>query len=210
MTRTLQPRLIPSALLALTVALCLQLLMQQLLSDPVAIGPTPAPAVSVDRFTRPASPETPPANPAPRPTSIKPPPVAGEGFAPPVVTPAPPSAPGPLVDPNAALPDFNLRGNLPELALPDQPARARSPVRPVFPAKARRAGARGAVLVRFTVDATGDVDRIVIESVQPRGYGFDAAVRRALRAARFVPATVDGQPVPTELRQHFVFELESL
>ena len=62
-----------------------------------------------------------------------------------------------------------------------------------YPAADREAGRQGTVIVRFVVTATGDAAAVeVVRSVSP---GLDSASVAALRQARFVPGTQNGQPV---------------
>ncbi|MEO1573398.1 MAG: energy transducer TonB [Pseudomonadota bacterium] len=205
------PRLLPASLLALGIAVALQLLMTRLLSDspkPPSVARSPAKV----QLRLPEEPEPPPPTetPAPAaPASLKPPPLPGFGPPPPTTMPLPPSPPGTDIALPKTLADFGAPGLLPGEVLPNQPARARAPLRPAFPLKARQANVSGVVVARFTVDRFGVVDGIRIESVDPRGYGFEQAVRRTLRAARFAPAMAGREAVSTEVRQRFVFEMEA-
>lgn len=64
-----------------------------------------------------------------------------------------------------------------------------------YPREARRAGARGTVMVRFVVDPSGvPVDLEVVQSVHPQ---LDAEALRAVERSRFVPGKMHGRAVHT-------------
>lgn len=208
MNAAMSARFVPSAMLALLVGLSLQYLMQALIRTPPPVRAT-APTLEVLRHV------IPPDAPPPRtPTTTKPP-----------LPVRPPTMPGDFKIPPATPPSPVPNGNIPEVpappsatfdptsfatapTLPDAPARLRAPLRPPFPAAALRREREGRVSAAFTVESDGRVSNVVIEHVAPRGLGFEQSVRRALRGARFIPASVDGQPASSRLRQDFVFELD--
>ena len=71
------------------------------------------------------------------------------------------------------------------------PAKVRD-VEPVYPAEARQAGVRGAVVVRITIGTDGTVnDAQVVRSVPP----LDQAALNAVREWMFEPTVVAGKPV---------------
>lgn len=78
---------------------------------------------------------------------------------------------------------------------------------PVYPSVLRDAGVEGSVSAQFVVDSTG---RVTASSVTFLGDGnalFRQSVRRALEAARFSPALVDGRAVRVLMAQTFQFRL---
>ena len=88
------------------------------------------------------------------------------------------------------------------MAVPD----ARNPA-PVYPSMLRDAGVEGSISAQFVVDSTG---RVAASSVTFLGGGnalFEQSVRRALEAARFSPALVDGRAVRVLMAQTFAFRL---
>lgn len=88
------------------------------------------------------------------------------------------------------------------MAVPD----ARNPA-PVYPAMLRDAGVDGSISARFVVDSTG---RVAAASIAFLGGGnalFEQSVRRALEAARFSPALVNGRAVRVLMAQTFEFRL---
>ncbi len=90
-----------------------------------------------------------------------------------------------------------------EMAEPD----SRNPP-PVYPAMLRDAGVEGSVSAQFVVDSTG---RVIASSIAlPNGDNalFRQSVRRALEAARFRPAMVNGRAVPVLMSQVVQFRLE--
>lgn len=75
-----------------------------------------------------------------------------------------------------------------------------------YPEGPRRDGIEGTVRLRLTIDARGRVVKVVVlRGVHPQ---LDAAAVRALREARFAPATVDGEPVATEIEYAYTFLLD--
>ncbi|MDF1565762.1 MAG: energy transducer TonB [Deltaproteobacteria bacterium] len=79
-------------------------------------------------------------------------------------------------------------------------------VRVPYPEAPRQAGIEGTVKLHLTINHLGAVVKVkVIESVDPE---LDAAAVRALRQVRFHPATVDGDPVSTEIDYAYTFLLD--
>lgn len=64
---------------------------------------------------------------------------------------------------------------------------------PTYPAEARAAGVEGKVLVRYDISSDGAVENARIESAEPPGV-FDAAALATVRAWKFHPQMVHGQP----------------
>lgn len=79
---------------------------------------------------------------------------------------------------------------------------------PAYPDMLRSAGVEGSVSAQFVVDTTG---RVVASSIAFAGGDnalFQRSVRRALEAARFRPALVNGRAVRVLMAQVFQFRLE--
>jgi protein TonB len=91
----------------------------------------------------------------------------------------------------------------------DQPPRVLRPVPPRYPFVAQRKGLEGRVVIRFVVNAEGDVLEAEVAEVEPpdivgvfEGAALDAVVRY-----RFKPAIKDGEPVDCIVKLPIVFEL---
>lgn len=80
--------------------------------------------------------------------------------------------------------------------------------RPAYPDMLRSAGVQGAVSAQFVVDTTGRVIASTIAFVDGDNALFQRSVRRALEAARFRPALVNGRAVRVLMAQLFQFRLE--
>lgn len=75
----------------------------------------------------------------------------------------------------------------------------------VYPDAERRARRQGRVVVRVVVGTDGlPTDLAVVESAGP---GLDAAAIEAVRAARFTPGLVGGEPVPVVMSIPIIFRL---
>ena len=83
---------------------------------------------------------------------------------------------------------------------------ARNPA-PVYPSMLRDAGIEGAISAQFVVDSTGRVAASSITFLEGGNALFQQSVRRALEAARFSPALVDGHAVRVLMAQTFEFRL---
>jgi TonB family protein len=84
---------------------------------------------------------------------------------------------------------------------------ARDNPRPRYPARAELGRASGDVVAQFKIDPSGRVPReslLIVRSTHPL---FSLAVREALPAMRFKPATRSGVPVETTVIQEFQFRL---
>jgi protein TonB len=88
------------------------------------------------------------------------------------------------------------------------PARATSRPPPRYPPAARRDGVTGVVTLAIQVDASGHILAVRIVESDPAGVFDDAAIE-SVRAWRFTPATRDGAPVTTWVRQTIRFTLEA-
>ena len=210
MNHAITPRFIPAAILALAIGFALQLVMQSLINQNVA------PRQERTQVTQIFIAKVPPPPPTRHPTDVRPPdpiePPPIDGLTQMVPVPVPKPAPGraPIAFDSAVSvlpPGQGWAGLSP--VLPDLAARARSPIRPIYPDRARRNDKSGNVIVAFTVLADGSAADIEIEDVDPRGFGFEQAVRRALRGTVFVSAVKDGRNIDSRLRQNFVFDLET-
>jgi periplasmic protein TonB len=75
-----------------------------------------------------------------------------------------------------------------------------------YPAEARKAGIEGQVIALLTIDDQGRVARV--RKVSGPGHGLDEAAVAALAKFKFKPARLNGQPVATEIRYVYSFEIE--
>jgi TonB family protein len=89
----------------------------------------------------------------------------------------------------------------------DEPARADSsePVTPFYPDSLQRSGRTGRVLAEFVVDTTGRAEMDTFGVVLSTDRLFTDAVRRAVSAARFIPARLDGKAVRQLMQIPFTF-----
>jgi TonB family protein len=86
------------------------------------------------------------------------------------------------------------------------PARIAESVRPIYPASMRRYGVNGSVTFNYTIDEEGRVQNPTIhESDNP---AFDEPALTALRQWKYQPATRDGKPVASNVRQSISFTFE--
>ena len=77
---------------------------------------------------------------------------------------------------------------------------------PAYPARARRAGSEGRVVLRVAISAAGEVTGL--EVVRSSGSVLlDEAAAAAARASRFTPARRDGVAEPSEAEAAYRFEL---
>lgn len=87
----------------------------------------------------------------------------------------------------------------------DLPARPLAPIEPVYPAQLRAMGVEGDVEARVVVLANGSVGRA--ELLKSSDDAFTAAVRTALKEARFQPAERRGRPVASWVTVRLRFRL---
>ena len=74
-----------------------------------------------------------------------------------------------------------------------------------YPQKARQFGIQGTVVVQFTVTTKGRVkDPVVTQGI---GYGCDKEAIRVVKRLRFVPGTVNGEPVEIPFMMPISFRL---
>ena len=115
---------------------------------------------------------------------------------------------GLLTDGRAGSPTSTPGGIVGE-ATADEPVRVRVESVPRYPAALRTIGAEGVVEMEFVVDTTGRADVATSRVVSSPDDRFTAAVRVALREARFVPGRYQGHAVRTLVRRAYHFELEN-
>ena len=77
-----------------------------------------------------------------------------------------------------------------------------------YPPGAQKEGIEGDVVLRLTIDATGQVTQA--EVTEPAGHGFDEAAQAAALKFRFEPATRDGKPVPVKILYKYSFTLKEV
>jgi protein TonB len=78
-------------------------------------------------------------------------------------------------------------------------------VTPAYPLALRQEGIGGTVLIRFIVDATGNVmEPEILDATHP---AFGQSVLEAVKSWKFQPATLDGEPVNLAVRQEVPFTL---
>ncbi|WP_374427930.1 energy transducer TonB, partial [Ideonella dechloratans] len=93
------------------------------------------------------------------------------------------------------------------VALPASALRYVTMPRLVYPAAARRLGETGTALVRVVVDVNGLPREVTLH--QSSGHArLDQAALDAMRAARFQPYRVDGQPVEAVAIAPLAFQLQ--
>ncbi len=80
---------------------------------------------------------------------------------------------------------------------------------PLFPAAAIAASFQGAARLRVWVGRDGRVVRVELAGTSGRADCDQSARDRVLQTWRFRPATIDGQPVESELVVHVKFTLDS-
>jgi TonB family protein len=88
-----------------------------------------------------------------------------------------------------------------------EPARGLERSEPTFPLAARQSGVEGDVPFRATIDASGRLERVDIESVPQPDLGFEEATRAAVSRWRFAPAVLRGLPTASEYKGTLRFTL---
>jgi protein TonB len=188
-----------------------ELVVVEVTRPPPAKQEPPPPVLPPPRIKRFRS-AVPPPNDVPPPTpAAQPPPVVvgltlqstttAGAFAAPVgntlaaKTPEKATAPAAVVAPVAA-PLYDV----------DSPPTVIGEVKIPYPEEARARGVEGTVVLRVLVDETGTV-RSVKHVSGPCG-GLDEAAAKAVARFRFRPAMRRGQPVATEIRYTYTFELD--
>lgn len=124
--------------------------------------------------------------------------------APSATDPAPRLGPGASAAPARAAGSAGRAGpDWPGPGEVDRAARPRGPIRPVYPARARRSGEQATVVVEAWVDEAGAVAFASV--LRSGGSDFDASAQRAVRRSAFRPARLDGRDVASRvaLRIHF-------
>jgi protein TonB len=91
----------------------------------------------------------------------------------------------------------------------DQPPRVIRPVPPRYPFVAQRKGIEGRVVVRFVVNAEGDVLEPEVAKVEPPDVAgvFDEAALQAVVRYKFKAAVKDGEPVDCIAMLPILFEI---
>jgi protein TonB len=114
--------------------------------------------------------------------------------------PSPPAAPPPTAERPASVASAGA-------ARVERASPLASNQRPAYPAESRRLGEQGTVALLLTLGTDGSVVRVALESSSgsPR---LDEAAVSAAWGWRFRPATRDGVPVVTTVRQRVGFRLD--
>ena len=94
-------------------------------------------------------------------------------------------------------------------ATADEPVRVRAEWVPRYPTALRAIGVEGIVEMEFVIDTTGRANLATARVISSPDERFTAAVRSALREARFVPGRYRGRAVSTLVRRAYHFELEN-
>ncbi len=80
-------------------------------------------------------------------------------------------------------------------------------LKPTYPRLARERDEEGKVIYEVQIQANGAVTRIRL--IKSSGFPLlDRAALRAVKRAKFIPATIDNRPVTSCRRISFVFRLE--
>lgn len=80
---------------------------------------------------------------------------------------------------------------------------------PEFPRQALDKGVSGKFVAGYVVNAKGRVESGSIRITgSPAGYGFEAAIAKALTRCRFNPAMAGGVPVPESRSDEYPFDME--
>jgi len=81
-------------------------------------------------------------------------------------------------------------------------------VEPVYPKMAAIAEVNGSVVVQFYVDKKGNVGKILIKEVDPKGMGFEEAAMEAVAQWKFTPALQRENPVGVWVWNKFTFKIK--
>ena len=90
----------------------------------------------------------------------------------------------------------------------DSVARPRRAVLPAYPQPVHAASVEGDVVVDFGIDSAGRVDSAQTRIVTSTHRLFSISVREAIDSSTWVPATRQGQAVPSVRRDTFSFILK--
>lgn len=99
------------------------------------------------------------------------------------------------------VPDVFKTGDL------DQPLVTLNRMPPIYPIRARQKKIQGYVRTRFVVNIHGTVNEVIIIESNPPGV-FDQSVINCISDWRFLPGTVDGEPVDILAETTLNFKLE--
>jgi protein TonB len=178
---------------------------------PAAWPPSPAPARRPEKvfFRRPAAPPPPNDTPPPEARQADPPPVVVGLTLQSTTTAGSFSAPvgntlAGKTDEKASDPSAVQAAATPLYQVDSQPT-VIGEVKIPYPEDARRQRLEGTVVLSVLVDEAGRVRSVKV--VSGPGGGLDEAAARALELSRFRPATRKGQPVPTQIRYLYTFQL---
>jgi protein TonB len=94
----------------------------------------------------------------------------------------------------------------------DKAPRAIRRIPPVYPFKAKNRGIKAKVKIRCLVDKNGMPQKIVAAECYPEDVLdiFGPPAVEAVKKWRFSPGEIGGDPVPTRVAFHLIFELDSL
>ena len=76
-----------------------------------------------------------------------------------------------------------------------------------YPTALRNAAIQGEVRAQFVVDVAGRVEAHTIKILSATDREFGEAVRGKVRTSRFVPASINGYPVRSLVKQNFLFRI---
>ncbi len=168
----------------------------------------------------PPPPQTPPPPNQPPPKPAAPPPInigislssttQSGGFAAPVGNTlygqAPDKAPTPTASPGYEAPRATPKF-VPSYAVTEAPSLlSDAEVKKFYPEQARKDGLEGQVTLKLKIDAAGKV--AMAKVLQGAGHGFDEAAIEGSKHLRFKPATLNGEPVETEITYTMTFLLD--
>jgi protein TonB len=174
---------------------------------PTATAPVPTPVTPSPTATTPT--------PAAEPAAAKPGPAATTPSPPPAIPEPTATAPRPASnEPQPATPLPEPVAAAREIPVPAGPAEPEtivhapqlvSRLEPVYPAKARKRGEGGLIVLKVLVNDRGRVVRVVVDEGLPGSELEARAIDAALRSS-YEPATENGRPVQAWVVERFVFE----
>lgn len=160
------------------------------------VEPAPAPKPAEVRPAR--------VTPQPTPQARASLPVPEPEFEPESVAPPTPDSPAPAAPPHSGEPEQAAQATV---IPPRVDARGRENPPPEYPARSRRAGEQGTVVLAIRIDQAGRVTdvRVATSSGFPR---LDEAARKAVWQWRYEPARRAGRAISFDYRQPVVFALD--
>ena len=78
---------------------------------------------------------------------------------------------------------------------------------PFYPYRAKRLSINGCVTVRYLVDTSGEVEKVIIIESDPGGF-FEQSVKKTVPGWKFIPGKKDGKPVRTWMSKTIEFSTE--